>query len=215
MSSTTPKSWGRILASSIIIENVDAAYGSVRVLEHVSVSARPGETVVLLGTNGNGKSTLMKCIMGMVKPESGSIQLSMDGVSHDLTQLSTEEIVNLGVALVPEGRGLVSLAGQLNGLTTLPDRAPAQGYDTALLIDAAIRAVKGKVEDRDAVMKALKSVKAKSVRGPYRINNNGYPVQNYYLRVIGKDAQGRIVNKTMGTVFTNHADAYARECALK
>ena len=91
----------------------------------------------------------------------------------------------------------------------------AQGYDTALLIDAAVRAVKGNLEDRAAVMKALKSVKAKSVRGSYRINNNGYPVQNYYLRIIGKDARGRIVNKTIGTVFTNHADAYAKECALK
>ncbi len=97
----------------------------------------------------------------------------------------------------------------------LPSVYAAQGYDTALLIDAAIRAVKGKVEDRDAVMKALKTVKAKSVRGSYRINNNGYPVQNYYLRVIGKDAKGRIVNKTIGTVFTDHADAYAKDCPLK
>ena len=94
------------MASSIAIENVDAAYGSVRVLEDVSVSAKPGETVVLLGTNGNGKSTLMKCIMGMVKPDSGSIRLDIDGQQHDLTQMSTEDIVNLGVALVPEGRRL-------------------------------------------------------------------------------------------------------------
>ena len=63
-------------------------------------------TVVLLGTNGNGKSTLMKCIMGMVKPDSGSIRLDIDGQQHDLTQMSTEDIVNLGVALVPEGRRL-------------------------------------------------------------------------------------------------------------
>ena len=97
----------------------------------------------------------------------------------------------------------------------IPSVYAAQGYDTALLIDAAVRAVKGKVEDRDAVMKALKSVKAKSVRGAYRINNNGYPVQNYYLRVIGKDAKGRIVNKTIGTIFTGHADAYAKDCPLK
>ncbi len=57
------------MASSITLEKVDAAYGAVRVLEEVS--ARPpsdGETVVLLGTNGNGKSTLMKCIMGIVRP---------------------------------------------------------------------------------------------------------------------------------------------------
>ena len=59
------------MASSLTIENVDAAYGAVRVLEEVSLDAKPGETVVLLGTNGNGKSTLMKCIMGIVRPRSG------------------------------------------------------------------------------------------------------------------------------------------------
>jgi branched-chain amino acid transport system ATP-binding protein len=62
--------------------------------------------VALLGTNGNGKSTLMKCVMGMVRPTKGSVVLSMDGETHDLTRLSTEQIVNLGVALVPEGRRL-------------------------------------------------------------------------------------------------------------
>ena len=62
--------------------------------------------MALLGTNGNGKSTLMKCVMGMVRPTKGSVVLRMDGKQHDLTRLSTEEIVNLGVAMVPEGRRL-------------------------------------------------------------------------------------------------------------
>ena len=88
------------------IQNVHAGYGAVRALMGVSLELVQGQTVVLLGTNGNGKSTLMKCIMGMVKPESGSIVLEIDGERHDLTRLSTEEIVNLGVALVPEGRRL-------------------------------------------------------------------------------------------------------------
>jgi branched-chain amino acid transport system ATP-binding protein len=65
-----------------------------------------GETVALLGTNGNGKSTLMKCVMGMVRPTSGSILLSIEDKKHDLTRLSTEQIVDLGVAMVPEGRRL-------------------------------------------------------------------------------------------------------------
>jgi branched-chain amino acid transport system ATP-binding protein len=62
--------------------------------------------VALLGTNGNGKSTLMKCVMGMVRPTRGSVLLSLDDKEFDLTRLSTEEIVNLGVAMVPEGRRL-------------------------------------------------------------------------------------------------------------
>jgi branched-chain amino acid transport system ATP-binding protein len=94
------------LANSLTIADIDAAYGAVRVLEHVSIDVRSGETVVLLGTNGNGKSTLMKCIMGMVRPRSGSIIAEIDGVKHELVGKTTEEIVDLGIALVPEGRRL-------------------------------------------------------------------------------------------------------------
>jgi branched-chain amino acid transport system ATP-binding protein len=61
---------------------------------------------VLLGTNGNGKSTLMKCIMGMVRPSAGTIVAEIDGKRHDLVGRTTEEIVDLGIALVPEGRRL-------------------------------------------------------------------------------------------------------------
>jgi len=94
------------LASSITIKNLHAAYGNVRVLEDVSLEVRPSETVVLLGTNGNGKSTLMKCIMGILRPRSGSIVVEIDGEKHELVGRSTEEIVDLGIALVPEGRRL-------------------------------------------------------------------------------------------------------------
>jgi branched-chain amino acid transport system ATP-binding protein len=94
------------LANSIRIENVHAAYGAVRVIEDVSMSVNAGETVVLLGTNGNGKSTLIKCIMGMVRPSAGRIVAEIDGKTHDLVGRTTEEIVDLGIALVPEGRRL-------------------------------------------------------------------------------------------------------------
>ena len=89
-----------------MVRDVDAGYGAVRVLHGVSIEVRDGETVALLGTNGNGKSTLIKCIMGMVRPEAGEIFLETDGVRVDLTRKSTEEIVGLGIALVPEGRRL-------------------------------------------------------------------------------------------------------------
>ena len=94
------------MANSIAIKGVNAGYGSVRVLEDVSLDVEPAQTVVLLGTNGNGKSTLMKCIMGMVRPSAGSIVATIDDASHDLVGLTTEEIVDLGIALVPEGRRL-------------------------------------------------------------------------------------------------------------
>jgi branched-chain amino acid transport system ATP-binding protein len=94
------------LGNSITLEGVHAAYGSVRVLEDVSLMAGSAETVVLLGTNGNGKSTLMKCIMGILPPRAGRIIAEIDGVKHDLVGRPTEEIVDLGIALVPEGRRL-------------------------------------------------------------------------------------------------------------
>ncbi len=92
--------------NSLTIEKIDAAYGSVRVLEDVSLTVNSGETVVLLGTNGNGKSTLMKCVMGIVRPRAGRIVAEIDGQKHDLVGRTTEQIVDLGIALVPEGRRL-------------------------------------------------------------------------------------------------------------
>jgi len=94
------------LALSLAIRDLDAGYGAVKALRGVSLDVAAGETVALLGTNGNGKSTLMKCIMGLVKPWRGGISLTVDGKAHDLAKLSPEMIVDLGVALVPEGRRL-------------------------------------------------------------------------------------------------------------
>jgi branched-chain amino acid transport system ATP-binding protein len=94
------------LANSIRVANVNAGYGAVRVLEDVSMDVDSGKTVVLLGTNGNGKSTLIKCLMGLCQPTSGSIVAEIDGVQHNLIGKSVEEIVDLGIVLVPEGRRL-------------------------------------------------------------------------------------------------------------
>jgi branched-chain amino acid transport system ATP-binding protein len=94
------------LACSIQISDIEAGYGEVRVLHGVSLSVGDGETVVLLGSNGNGKSTLIKCIAGLVEPIAGSVVLQVDGREIDLVGRTPEEIVGLGVALVPEGRRL-------------------------------------------------------------------------------------------------------------
>src|SRR5262245_35668182 len=91
------------LANRIVLQDVDAGYGAVRVLHRVCLEVCEGETVVLLGTNGNGKSTLMKCLMGLVQVDAGEVFVEMDGQRIDLRGKAPEAIVNLGIALVPEG----------------------------------------------------------------------------------------------------------------
>jgi branched-chain amino acid transport system substrate-binding protein len=97
----------------------------------------------------------------------------------------------------------------------LPSGYAAQGYDAAHAIDAAVGQVKGNVQDADAVRKAFRANNFKSVRGPFKINRNGFPIQNFYLRVVERDGQGRITNKTLSTVLKDHGDAYVDQCPLK
>ena len=94
------------MASSLTVTNIDGGYGSVRVLHGLSITVGFGETVVLLGSNGNGKSTLLKCITGLIKPDRGEIILNVDGEKTDLVGKTPEEVVTAGISMVPEGRRL-------------------------------------------------------------------------------------------------------------
>ncbi len=94
------------MASELRIEGLRAGYGGVQVLYDVDMHVRAGETVALLGTNGNGKSTVIKCVTGQLVPTAGRITAVIDGTEHDLVGLRAEEVVGLGIALVPEGRRL-------------------------------------------------------------------------------------------------------------
>ena len=96
----------------------------------------------------------------------------------------------------------------------LPSIYAAQAYDTVLMMDAAVREVKGEIDNKAAVRAALKKANFKSVRGEFRFGNNQFPIQDYFLRTIVKDAQGRTTNRTLNKVFTNHQDAYASQCKL-
>lgn len=103
--------------------------------------------------------------------------------------------------------------------TTTYGRAPtmvaAQAYDTALLIEHAVRRLGGKVADREALRKALREARFASLRGPFRFNTNQYPIHTLYLRVVQKDPSGRIANKLVGEILSNHADPYAALCKLQ
>ena len=96
-----------------------------------------------------------------------------------------------------------------------PSVYASQGYDAFMLIDGAVRDVKGKIEDKAAVEKALEAATFKSVRGPFKFNTNHHPIQDYYLRIVSKGADGKPTNRTLGKVFENHADAYVSECKMK
>ncbi len=96
----------------------------------------------------------------------------------------------------------------------IPSLYASQGYDAALLIDAAVREVGGNIEDGEAFRAALQSANFESVRGGFQFNRNHFPVQDFYLRQVTKDDEGRLTNTLIGTVFTNHGDAYADDCSM-
>jgi branched-chain amino acid transport system ATP-binding protein len=94
------------LANKLIVDRLSAGHGAVAVLRDVSLEIAQGELVALLGTNGNGKSTLLNAILGLIRPAAGAVRLEWDGESIPLTGLPAEAAVELGVSLVPEGRRL-------------------------------------------------------------------------------------------------------------
>jgi branched-chain amino acid transport system substrate-binding protein len=96
-----------------------------------------------------------------------------------------------------------------------PSIYAAQAYDVMLMIDAAVRDVKGKLDDKNAVRAALKRASFKSVRGEFRFGHNQFPVQDYVLRVIRRDDKGEINNRALSKVFEKHVDAYASQCTMK
>ena len=97
-----------------------------------------------------------------------------------------------------------------------PTLYASQGYDAALLINAAVRDTKGDLADKEALRKALRSARFDSVRGPFKFNNNQYPIQNYFVRVVGSDGQGGLINKSFNEpILRNHGDAYAAQCAMR
>jgi branched-chain amino acid transport system substrate-binding protein len=97
----------------------------------------------------------------------------------------------------------------------LPTMYAAQGYDAAQLIDSAVRDTKGNLTDKAAVRKALMAAKFNSVRGEFKFNKNQFPIQNYYLRMVSKDAKGRVTNRLLGgAVLKNHSDAYSSSCKM-
>ena len=97
----------------------------------------------------------------------------------------------------------------------IPSQYAAQAYDSALLLDSAIAKVKGNVGDKPAFMAALKAADFKSLRGKFKFNNNGFPIQDMYVFEVAKDPKGRVSLKTISAPLKDHEDAYHAQCTLK
>jgi branched-chain amino acid transport system substrate-binding protein len=99
----------------------------------------------------------------------------------------------------------------------LPVFYGAQSYDGIMLIDSAVRAVKGDLANKKGMIAAMRKADYKSTRGKYAYNNNHFPIQNFYLlkAVAGASAAADPVLETQETVFANHKDAYSKDCPMK
>ena len=90
-----------------------------------------------------------------------------------------------------------------------------QAYDAALLIDSAVRQVKGDVADKDALRAALRKADFQSLRGGFRFNANHYPIQAFYLVKVAKRADDKFETEIVKKVFENYADSYAKDCPMQ
>jgi branched-chain amino acid transport system substrate-binding protein len=113
----------------------------------------------------------------------------------------------------PQNKAFVD--AYLTEYNAVPATYAFQAYDTALLIDSAVRAVKGNVADKDALRAALQKADFRSLRGDFKFNTNHYPIQNFYLAKVAKRADGKYETEIVKTVFSNYGDSYAKDCPMK
>jgi branched-chain amino acid transport system substrate-binding protein len=94
----------------------------------------------------------------------------------------------------------------------VPGTYAFQAYDAAMLIDSAVKAVKGDLSNKDAVAAALKKADFTSLRGGFKFNVNGYPIQDFYLTKVAKRPDGKFQTEIAQKVFENYGDRYAKDC---
>jgi len=97
----------------------------------------------------------------------------------------------------------------------VPSAYAMQGYDTAMLIDSAVRKTQGLTKDRDPLAQALRQADFVSLRGTFRFNRNGYPIQDFYQVKAIKRSDGRFQTQIVSRILTGVGDAYAKDCPLK
>lgn len=107
----------------LTVSNIHVFYGQSRILNNVSIDVPPGQVVCLMGRNGVGKTTLLKTIMGVLKPRTGKITYN----GADITSAPSHKRAMAGIGYVPQGRGifphLTVYENLLMGLEALPNRS--------------------------------------------------------------------------------------------
>jgi branched-chain amino acid transport system substrate-binding protein len=96
---------------------------------------------------------------------------------------------------------------------SVPGTYAMQAYDAAMLIDSAVKAVKGDLGNKEMVASALKKADFTSLRGSFKFNTNGYPIQDFYLTKVVKRPDGKFQTEIVQKVFENYGDRYAKDCA--
>lgn len=113
----------------------------------------------------------------------------------------------------PANKIFVAAFTKMYGRT--PTLYASQGYDDALLIGSALKEVGGDMSKTDEFRAALARADFQSVRGTFRFGANHHPIQDIYVRKVIKDEKGRVTNRILEKVFTDHHDAYASRCSMK
>jgi branched-chain amino acid transport system substrate-binding protein len=107
------------------------------------------------------------------------------------------------------------VAGYEATYNSVPGTYAMQAYDAALLIASAVKAVNGDLGNKDAVAAALRKADFTSLRGGFKFNTNGYPIQDFYLTKVAKRADGKFQTEIVQKVFENYGDRYAKDCVAK
>jgi branched-chain amino acid transport system substrate-binding protein len=110
----------------------------------------------------------------------------------------------------PENKKFV--AGYEAAYGSVPGSYAMHAYDTALLIDSAVRVTAGKTTDKDALREAIRKADFKSLRGDFKFGTNGFPIQDFYLVKAAKRPDGKFQTEIVEKVFDDYTDAYAKEC---
>ena len=128
--------------SLIKVDNLEVSYGHVNALKGVSLEIKSGEIVVLIGSNGAGKTTIMETILGVNQPRGGRIFYK----GKNITQTSVDKIVRSGIFLVPEGRGVFASMSVIDTVhvASAPGAISCTGYsagdnDRALSLQLPLR----------------------------------------------------------------------------